>query len=101
MVDPLSEVFRSVRLTGGIFLDARFTAPWCVYTKVRSEDCRLFLAAPSQIIAYHFIIEGSLFVSVGVRPRCRHTGARSCSCPATMRTPWPAAPALSLRMHVT
>ena len=91
MVDPLSEVFRSVRLTGGIFLDARFTAPWCVYTKVRSEDCRPFLAAPSQIIAYHFIIEGSLFVSVEGAPalsgtrgrdralapqRCAHLGQR-------------------------
>jgi AraC-like DNA-binding protein len=74
MVDPLSEVFRSVRLTGGIFLDARFTAPWCVYTKVRSEDCRSFLAAPSQIIAYHFIIEGSLFVSVEGAPALQAHG---------------------------
>jgi len=30
MLDPLSEVLRAVRLTGGVFLDARFTAPWCV-----------------------------------------------------------------------
>jgi hypothetical protein len=74
MVDPLSEVFRSVRLTGGIFLDARFTAPWCVYTKVRSEDCSPFLVAPSQIIAYHFIIEGGLFVSVEGAPALQAHG---------------------------
>jgi hypothetical protein len=52
----------------GTYDGRRFTAPWCVYTKVRSEDCRSFLAAPSQIIAYHFIIEGSLFVSVEGAP---------------------------------
>ena len=28
--DPFSEMLRSIRLTGGVFLDARFTAPWCV-----------------------------------------------------------------------
>ena len=39
MIDPLSEVLRSVRLTGGIFLDAHFTAPWCVHTNILAEDC--------------------------------------------------------------
>ena len=43
MIDPLSEVLRSVRLTGGIFLDAHFTAPWCVHTKILAEDCGSFL----------------------------------------------------------
>ena len=42
MIDPLSEVLRSVRLTGGIFLDARFTAPWCVHTQILAEDCGAF-----------------------------------------------------------
>jgi AraC-like DNA-binding protein len=64
MVDPLGDVLRSVRLTGGIFLDSRFTAPWCVYTKVQGEECKPFLAAPTQIIAYHFVIDGTVFVSV-------------------------------------
>jgi hypothetical protein len=61
---PLSEVFRSVRSTGGIFLDAHFTAPWCVFTQVGGEDCEAFLGGPAQIIAYHFIIDGTLLVSV-------------------------------------
>src|SRR3981189_2104139 len=37
MIDPLSEVLRSVRLTGGIFLDAHFTAPWCVHTNILAD----------------------------------------------------------------
>ncbi|MGD9539629.1 AraC family transcriptional regulator [Methylocystis sp.] len=64
MVDPLGEALRSIRLTGGIFLDSQFTAPWCVYTKVCGEDCKPFLAAPKQIIAYHFVVAGTLLISV-------------------------------------
>jgi len=64
MVDPLGEMLRSVHLTGSIFLDSQFTAPWCVYTKVCGEDCKPFLAAPTQIIAYHIVLEGKLFISV-------------------------------------
>lgn len=65
MADPLGEVLRSVSLTGSIFLDSRFTAPWCVFTKVSAEDCKPYLTAPTQIIAYHFVLEGRLFISVG------------------------------------
>lgn len=64
MLDPLGEVLRSIRLTGGIFLDSKFTAPWCVYTKIHGEECKPFLSAPTQIIAYHFVIEGALLISV-------------------------------------
>ena len=68
MVDPLSEVLRSVRLTGGVFLDAHFTAPWCVFANMTAEDCAPFLAAPAQMIAYHVIIEGKLLVAIGAEP---------------------------------
>lgn len=67
-MDPLTEVLRSVRLTGGVFLDTRFTAPWCVFTKVDGEDCKPFLATPTQMIAYHFIIDGTLLVTVEGQP---------------------------------
>lgn len=63
-MDPLSEVVRSVRLTGGLFLDARFTAPWCVHSKITAEDCQPFMAAPAHIIAYHVIIAGRLTLAV-------------------------------------
>ncbi len=64
MIDPLSEVLRSVRLTGGIFLDARFTAPWCVHTKLISEDCGAFAVKPPLLIAYHFVIEGQFLLNI-------------------------------------
>lgn len=64
-MDPLSEVLRSVRLTGGVFLDSRFSAPWSVLANVSAEDCRLHVPAPTQMIAYHVIVDGHLFITVG------------------------------------
>jgi AraC-like DNA-binding protein len=68
MIDPLSEVLRSVRLMGGIFLDARFTAPWCVQTKILAEDCGAFAVKPPLLIAYHFVIEGKFLLSTEGEP---------------------------------
>jgi AraC-like DNA-binding protein len=68
MIDPLLEVLRSVRLKGGVFLDARFTAPWCVHTNIVAEDCGAFPVKPPLLIAYHFVIEGKVLVSVAGEP---------------------------------
>ena len=68
MADPLSDVMRSIRLRGGVFLDARFSAPWAVSSYVTSEDCRPILAKPSQMIAYHFLLQGRMTVSVESDP---------------------------------
>ena len=68
MIDPLSEVLRSVRLTGGIFLDARFTAPWCVHTQILAEDCGAFPVRPPLLIAYHFVISGKFLLRTEGEP---------------------------------
>lgn len=67
-MDPLSDVLRSFRLTGGVFLEARFTAPWCVVTRLSAEDCGQYMTDPSLLIAYHFVVEGRLLVSVEGEP---------------------------------
>jgi len=59
-MDALSQVLRSIRLTGGVFLEAKFTAPWCVRAQITPEDCTPFMAQPAQILAYHFVIGGRL-----------------------------------------
>jgi len=61
-MDPLSALIGSVRLTGGVFLDARFSAPWCVTSQITAEDCRPFMAAPAQIVAYHVVTKGRLLL---------------------------------------
>jgi len=68
MTDLLSDMLRSVRLSGAIFLDAQFTAPWCVTGNMTAEDCKPFLAKPAQLIGYHFVIEGDLLVVLDGEP---------------------------------
>lgn len=73
--DPLAEVLRSVRLTGGVFLDVHLTAPWCLTSQITAEDCRPFLATPGQVIAYHVIIDGTLLLTVdGAPPMAARAG---------------------------
>jgi AraC-like DNA-binding protein len=68
MADALSDVLRSIRLRGGVFLDARFTAPWAVSSYLTAEDCRPILASPAHLIGYHFLIEGRMLASVEGEP---------------------------------
>jgi AraC-like DNA-binding protein len=51
-------------LTGGVFLHAEFTAPWCMAARVEPEHCAPFLCAASHLIPYHYVIEGELRVRV-------------------------------------
>lgn len=64
-LDPLSDVVRSLRLSGGVFLDGRFSAPWAIGSKVSEEDCRPFLPIPNHVIAYHVVTEGEMLVTLG------------------------------------
>jgi AraC-like DNA-binding protein len=64
-MDPLAEIIRSIRLSGGIFLDAQFTAPWSVLSQLTPEDFRLPPAA--RIIAYHVVFEGTLLITLDGR----------------------------------
>jgi len=68
-VDALSDVLSAVRLTSGAFLDAEFTAPWCVTAQVGPEDCRPAGPLPAHIIAYHYVVTGRLVLMVqGMSP---------------------------------
>jgi AraC-like DNA-binding protein len=52
------------RLSGGVFLEAEFTAPWCVSGKVSARDCTPFLAVPRHVIASHFVATGGMQLRV-------------------------------------
>ena len=68
-MDPLSEVLRAVRLTGGVFLSAHFTAPWCISVAITTEDCARYLPTrPLQMIGYHVVTEGKLLVGLENAP---------------------------------
>jgi len=67
-MDPLSDLLRSVRLTGGVYVDCNFTAPWCVSSYLTAEDCRPILENPAQMIAYHFLLEGRMLLVLPGEP---------------------------------
>ncbi len=67
-MDVLSDVLRVVRLSGGVFLDAEFTAPWCVTSQIAPSDCEPYFPQPKHIICYHLIVEGALKLQVEDQP---------------------------------
>ena len=62
-LDPLLDLLRAMDLTGGVFLEAEFTSPWCVVTNVRPEDRSAFLSTSGHVIAYHYVMEGRCSVA--------------------------------------
>jgi AraC-like DNA-binding protein len=59
-LDAFSDVLRVMRLAGGVFLEAEFSAPWCISGRVSSNDCRPFLVTPRHVIASHFVAAGHM-----------------------------------------
>ncbi|MEM9341783.1 MAG: AraC family transcriptional regulator [Pseudomonadota bacterium] len=70
--DPLSDIVRSLNLTGAVFLQADLTAPWAISAHVTEDDCRPFMPIPRQVIAFHVVVEGDVLLSMddgaGYRP---------------------------------
>jgi AraC-like DNA-binding protein len=62
--DPLSEILGMIRLSGAVFLDNHFTAPWSVMASVTAEDCAPYNLHPRQLVAYHLIAEGEAYILV-------------------------------------
>jgi len=63
-MDALSDVLRVTGLTGGVFMDAEFTAPWAVAAKVSPEVCKPFMALPQALVGFHYISEGSFLLQL-------------------------------------
>jgi AraC-like DNA-binding protein len=57
-MDTLSEILGGLRLTSGFFLEAEFTAPWCIDSAPDSEPVRKILPKAQHIAFYHLLIEG-------------------------------------------
>ena len=70
-MDALSDVLRVVGLTGGVFIDAEFTAPWWVAGQVAPELCRPFMAQPAHVVSFHYVVEGAFEIRVDGGPTRR------------------------------
>ena len=63
-MDAFSDVLRVIRLAGGVFLEAEFTAPWCISGQLTSNDCKPFLVTPRHVMASHFVAAGNMQLRV-------------------------------------
>lgn len=59
-MDALSDILRVVRLKGGVFLHAEFTAPWCIASEVTAQDLGRLLEGSEHLVLYHYVVEGRL-----------------------------------------
>jgi AraC-like DNA-binding protein len=67
-MDALSETLRVVRLVGAIFIQARFTAPWC-YQSPRADSVATILEPGAErVVIFHLITEGECHVELGDAP---------------------------------
>jgi AraC-like DNA-binding protein len=63
-MDPLSGILKSVRLEGALYLNAEFTAPWCLRGKFGMSSIRQRLAGAEHVVGFHFLTEGGCKVKL-------------------------------------
>src|SRR3974377_174212 len=49
-MDALSDLLRVVRLKGGVFLHAEFTAPWCIFSQITPEGFGPLLVGAGHLV---------------------------------------------------
>lgn len=57
-MDALSEVLNTVRLEGALYLNAEFTAPWCIRGRFGNETVRKWLPGSEHVVFFHYLIDG-------------------------------------------
>lgn len=60
-MDALSDVLSAIRLDGAIFVDAEFTAPWCVATQFGLHNAASKLPDTDHVVFFHLLTDGSCF----------------------------------------
>jgi AraC-like DNA-binding protein len=63
-MDAVSDVLRAVRLSGAVFLNGEFSAPWCVLSAADVSICESFLPSSERVVSYHLITEGSCWAQL-------------------------------------
>jgi AraC-like DNA-binding protein len=63
-MDLIADILAGLRLTGGIFLDARLGAPFCVTSHLGPMEIAPFLEQAGLVIGYHAVLSGRVRVEV-------------------------------------
>jgi AraC-like DNA-binding protein len=70
-MDALSETLRVVRLVGAIFIQGRFSAPWCYQSPCADSAAPLLEPGAERVVIFHLITEGECFVEIDSAPPVR------------------------------
>lgn len=74
-MDVLSDVLRTIRLQGSLFLHGEFKHPWCVQTPGGDQLAGMLLPGVQQLAVCHFVLEGECWVQLpGGESRHLQTG---------------------------
>jgi len=63
-VDALSDVLKSVRLEGAVYLNAQFTAPWCIRGELGLASVRKRLEGAEHVAFFHYLTQGECKVQL-------------------------------------
>ena len=64
-MDALSETLRVVRLVSAIFINARFTAPWCYQSPSADSAAPHLEPGAERVVIFHLITEGECYCELG------------------------------------
>ncbi|HXU42224.1 MAG TPA: AraC family transcriptional regulator [Burkholderiales bacterium] len=74
-MDALSDVLKSVRLEGAVYLNAEFTAPWCIRGECGLPSVRAQLAGAEHVAFFHFLTQGACKVRLVDGGEAQHAKA--------------------------
>ncbi len=63
-MDALSETLRVVHLVGAVFINARFTAPWCYQSPRADAVAPILEPGAENVVIFHMITEGGCYVEM-------------------------------------
>jgi AraC-like DNA-binding protein len=67
-MDALSETLRVVRLVGAIFINARFSAPWCYQSPAADSVASVLEPGAERVVIFHLITAGECYVEMPDQP---------------------------------
>jgi len=67
-MDVLTDILSSLRLTGGVVIDAQLSGDFCVHAEFTPQHCAPFFPQPDKLISYHYVRSGQAVVEVDGMP---------------------------------
>jgi pimeloyl-ACP methyl ester carboxylesterase/AraC-like DNA-binding protein len=67
-VEALEQILSSLRLTGGVVIDADLTGDFCLLAQFTPDHCAPFFPVPDTLISYHYVRSGRAIVEIEGEP---------------------------------